>query len=431
MSMQEATGSLDLHRPYDRCVVSPFMSDTDKLAAVRAALPSLSAAIQLNTGSVGPIPAEVAVAMSELETYERDFGRAQIEYWHETVQRIDEARAGVAAVIGGELDEVALTHAATDGMNLGTWAIDWHHGGRAVATCHEHVGGVGPLYIVADRYGVDLGFAEFPGNATDDEILAEFDRLVTPGTKLVSFSHVLWTSGLVMPVRRIADLAHERGALVLVDGAQAAGAIPVNVRDLGVDMYAVPAQKWLLGPEGLGAMWVRQELLEDARLTFAGYSQFESSDSRGNRQLRSDARRFQGVGFHRPSIVGMARAIGWLTMFVGLEFVHRRGAEMAHRTIDLLARIDGVELLTPADRMAGLISFRIGGWEPQQAMYELQARTFCIIRTLPLVNALRISIGFWTTEDEVDRFLDGVRLLAAHTPESIPQRRTLTIVGQP
>ncbi|MCI0347569.1 MAG: aminotransferase class V-fold PLP-dependent enzyme, partial [Chloroflexi bacterium] len=254
-------------------MVSPFMSDADKLAAVRAAIPSLSAAIQLNAGSAGPMPAEAAAAMAELEAYERDFGRAQHEYHLESIQRMDEARAGVAAVLGGELDEVAITHATTDGMNLGTWSIDWRDGGRAVTTCHEHAGGVGPLYMVCDRHGVDLVFAEFAGDAPDDEIVERFDRLIVPGTRLVSLSHVLWTSGLVMPVRRIADLAHERGALVLVDGAQAAGAIPIDVRDLGADMYAIPAQKWLLGPEGLGALWIRRELFGRAASTFAGSTQ--------------------------------------------------------------------------------------------------------------------------------------------------------------
>jgi L-cysteine/cystine lyase len=117
-------------------------------------------------------------------------------------------------------------------------------------------------------------------------------------------------------------------------------------------------------------------------------------------------------------------------MFVGLEFVHRRGAEMAHRAADLLAGIDGVTLLTPRDRMAGLVSFQIAGWEPEQAKEELAARTFSILRTLPPVSALRISLGFWTTEDEIDRFVDGVRLLASHTPDTIPPRRSLTIVGQ-
>ena len=406
------------------------MSDADKLVAVRAAMPSLSAAIQLNTGSVGPIPTEVAAAMRELEDYERDFGRAQYEYFLDSLQRMDEARAAVAAVLGGDLAEVAITHSATDGMNLGTWAVDWRDGGVAVTTCHEHAGGVGPLYAVCDRFGVEVRHAEFAGDASDDEILDQFERLVTPGTKLVSLSHVLWTSGLVMPVERIATLAHERGALVIVDGAQAAGAIPVNVRDLGVDLYAIPAQKWLLGPEGLGALWARRELIPDLGATFAGYFSFASVDSRGNRELHDDARRFQVTNYHRPSVLGMARAIGWLTMFVGLEFVHRRGAAMARRAADLLAEIDGVTLLTPRDRMAGLVTFRVAGWTPEQAMEELGARTFCIIRTLPLVDALRISVGFWTTEEEMDRFVDGVRLLAAHTPETIPPRRTLTIVGQ-
>lgn len=405
------------------------MSDTDKLAAVRAALPSLTSAIQLNTGSAGPIPAEVAAAMAELEAYERDFGRAQHEYYVDSVQRMEEARAGVAAVLGGELDEIAITHATTDGMNLGTWSIDWTGGGRAVTTCHEHAGGVGPLYVIADRYGVDIGFAEFAGDASDDEIVAQFDRLVTPGTKLVSFSHVLWTTGLVMPVTRIAELAHARGALVLVDGAQAAGAISVSARDLGVDMYAIPAQKWLLGPEGMGALWVKRELFATVAPSFAGYFSFSSYDSRGNREVQPDARHFQVSNYHRPSVLGMARAIGWLTMYVGLEFAHRRGAAMAHRAADLLAGIQGVTLLTPRDRMAGLVSFRIDGWPAQAALDELSARTFAIARTLPMVDALRISVGFWTTEDELDLFLDGVRLLAAHTPETIPPRRTLTVIN--
>ena len=406
------------------------MIDTDKLAAVRAALPSLSAAIQLNTGSVGPMPTETAAAMQQLEEYERDFGRASADYWADFTQRLEEAKAGVAAVLGGDIDEVAITHAATDGMNQGTWAIDWKAGDRAVATCHEHPGGFGPLYMVCDRFGLDLQFAEFEVEASDDEIVAAMDALITPGTKLVSISHVLWTTGLVMPVRRIAELAHSRGALVLVDGAQSAGAIPVNVGDLDVDMYAIPGQKWLLGPEGLGALWIRREALPQLKSTYGGWATFASWDSRGNRTMNEDARRLQVAGFHRPSVTGLARSIGWLSMYVGLDFVYRRGSAMAHRAHELLASIDGVHVLTPGDRMAGLISFQIAGWEPQAALDELQARTFCVARTLPLVNALRISIGFWTTEAEIDTFLDGVRLLAAHTPESIPPRRTLTIVNQ-
>jgi len=404
------------------------MPDAEKLEAVRAALPSLAAGIQLNTGSVGPLPAEVAAAMAELEAYERNVGRASYDYYLEMLQRIDEARAAIATVIGGDIDEVALTHSTTDGMNVATWSIDWQRGDRAVASCHEHHGGVGPLYVVRDRLGVELAFAEFGVDASDDEIVAAFDRLIVPGTRLVSLSHVLWTTGLVMPVARIAALARERGAFVVVDGAQAVGAIPVSVRDLGVDMYAVPGQKWLLGPEGTGGFWLRRELIDRARPAFAGYFGFADFDSRGSYALQPDARRFQLAGFHRPSIVGLARSIGWLTMFVGVEFVHRRGTAMAARAADLLAGVDGVKVLTPRDRMATLVTFQIDGWPSEDALEELQSRTFSILRRVALVDALRISVGFWTTDDELEQLLDGVRLLASHPPGSLPPRRTLPIV---
>lgn len=406
------------------------MTDAEKLAAVRAALPALSAAIQLNTGSVGPMPAEVAAAMAEIEAYERDTGRAQLEYFLDTLQRIDEARAAVAAVLGGELDEVALTHATTDGLNLATWSLDWRAGDRAVTTTHEHAGALGPLYAIRERLGVQLGFADFDGAAPDDEIVSAFDRAIAAGARQVSFSHVLWTTGTVLPVARIAALARERGAVAVVDGAQAAGAIPVAVRDLGVPMYSVPAQKWLLGPEGMGALWVAREALPDAHSTFNSFLSWASYDSRGAYEPQPDARRFQVSNFHRPSVVGMARSIGWLTMFVGLEFVHRRVAAMAGRAHDSLSAIDGVTVLTPRDRLAGLVTFRIAGWEAKAALDELAARTFAIARTVPPLDALRISLGFWATEDEIERFAEGVRMLARHAPGTLPPRRMLTVVDR-
>lgn len=407
------------------------MPEAEKLAAVRAALPSLGAGIQLNTGSVGPLPAEAAAAMAELATYERDIGRADVSYYLDLLQRIDEARAAVAAVIGGDIDEVALTHATTDGMNLGSWSVDWSRGDVAVTTTHEHAGGLAPLYALRDRLGVDVRYADLDGAASEAEVMAAFDRAIVPGTRLVSFSHVLWTTGMVLPVERIAALAHDRGATVLVDGAQAIGAIPVRVPDLGVEMYSLSAQKWLLGPEGMGAFWVRRDHLESARSTFGGHFSMAAYDSRGSHTPFADARRFQVSPYYRPIVVGMARSIGWLTMFVGLDFVYRRGAAMARLAADRLAEIRGVTLLTPRDRMATLVSFRIAGWPAEAALDELAARTFAIARTLPLVDALRISVGFWTTEDELERFLDGVRLLAAHAPETIPPRRTLAMLGQP
>ena len=405
------------------------MADADKLAAVRAALPALASGIHLNTGSVGPMPAEVAAAMAELETYERDVGRAHVDYYLGLLERLAEARAGVAAVIGTDLDEIALTHATTDGLNIATQGLDWRPGDRAVTTTQEHAGALGPLYALRDRLGLDLAFADVADGGDDEHTIAAFDRAIVPGTRLVSLSHVLWSTGAILPVARIAALAHERGALVLVDGAQAAGAIPVAAGELGADAYSVPAQKWLLGPEGMGALWVARDAWDRIRPSFAGHFSFASYDSRGSGTWHPDARRFETAGYHRPSVVGMARAIGWLSMYVGLDFVHRRGPATARRAADELAAIPGVEVLTPRHRMATLVAFRIRGWTPDAALEELGARVFAIARTIPQLDALRISVGFFNSDEEIDRFVATVRLLAEHTPASLPPRRTLTILG--
>jgi L-cysteine/cystine lyase len=242
-------------------------------------------------------------------------------------------------------------------------------------------------------------------------------------------SHVLWATGRVLPIARIAELAHAQGAVLAVDGAQAAGAIPVDVTALGADLYAISAQKWLLGPEGMGALAVAHTARDRLAPSWGGHFTFESVDSAGTAVRWPDARAFESSNFHRPSIVGMARSIGWLSMFVGLDWVYERGAEMAAHAADRLAAIDGVEVVTPRDRMATLVAFRIAGWDAQAAFDELSARVFAVLRTVPLIDALRISVACFTTDAELDRFLGAVELLAAHTPDTIPPRRTLTILS--
>ena len=412
-------------------MVAPFLPDPEKLVAVRAALPALGAGIYLNTGSVGPLPAETAAAMAEMATWERDLGRAHVDAFEELLGRMGEARAGVAAVLGTDVSAVALTHSTTDAMNAAALAVDWRGGGRVVTTRHEHGGGLGPLYALRDRGIAELEIIDVGDDGDDARTLAAFDAAITPETRLVSVSHVTWTTGAVLPVAAIAELAHARGARLIVDGAQAAGAIPYRFDELGADFYALPAQKWLLGPEGMGALVVHPSLIERTVPGLGGWFSFERVDGAGPPVWWGDARRFESSGYHRPSVVGMARSIGWLSMFVGLDYVFGRGPALARATARRIAAIAGVTVLTPADRMATLVTFRIAGWSAQAALDELGARVFAIARTIPSLDALRVSIGFFSSEDELERLVDAVGSLAAHTPETMPPRRRLAILGEP
>ena len=408
----------------------PVASDDDRLVALRAALPALGAGIYLNTGTSGPLPAETAAAMAEQADYELTVGRGHIDGFTVFLQRLEEARAAAAAVATADVDDVALLHGTTDGMNAAVHGLDWRPGDRAVTTTHEHPGGLGPLLVVRDRYGVDLDLLDVGDGGDHAAIVAAFDRAIDERTRAVVLSHVLWSTGAVMPIRAIADLAHERGALVIVDGAQAIGAIPVDVAALGADAYAFPGQKWLMGPEGTGALIVPREARERIAPTASGYMIYERVDPDGTAVVWPTARRYETSNFHRPSVVGFARSIGWLSMFVGLPAIHERGARMARGAWDRLAAIDGVELVTPRDAMATLVSFRVRGWPAQAVMDELGARVFAIVRIVPLADAVRLSVGWFTTDEELDRVASTVALLAAHTPETVPPRRTLTILGE-
>ena len=404
--------------------------EAERLADVRANLPALAASIYLNTGSVGPLPAETAAAMAQAAERERTVGRGHQDDFFDFLQRMDEARSVAAAVLVADQDDIALEHSATDGMNVGLHGLDWAPGDRIVTTRHEHAAATAPLAVLRDRYGVDVDFLDLGDTLDEGGMLEAFDRAIDDRTRAIVISHVLWTTGAVMPVRAIADLAHARGALALVDGAQSAGAIPVDLEATGADLYAIPGQKWLLGPEGTGAVAVTRATRDRLAPSHASWFTYERLEADGSGQPWASGRRYDTVGFHRPSVLGFARSIGWLSMFVGLAWIHERGTRLAAWAHDRLSAIPGVEVLTPRDRMATLVTFRIAGWTPEDARVELGARVFAMTRTIPLLDALRISVGFFNSEEELERFFEAVELLAAHTPATIPPRRTLTLLGQ-
>jgi L-cysteine/cystine lyase len=403
------------------------MPDPEKVPAIRELLPATGAGIFLNAGTCGPIPSETQRAMDEQAARELAVGRAHPDQWQDALLRMEEARSAVAAVLVADPTDIALTHSTTDGMNLAVSSLPWAPGDRVLTTSHEHSGGLGPLWALRDRLGVVVTVVDVGDGGDPDGVVAAFARALDRPARAVVVSHVLWTTGAVMPVASLAALAREAGAVSIIDGAQSAGAIPVVLDELGVDAYAIPAQKWLLGPEGMGALWVRRELAEATTPSTAGYLAYARSGPAGG-TLHPGARRFEATGFHRPSVTGFARSLGWLSMYVGLPWAQARAAGLAVDAYDRLAAIPGVRMVSPRGRLGTLVAFQINGWPAAAAVEELSARALAIIRDLPAIDAVRISVGFWNTREELDRFAESVELLARHTPESIPPRRRLMVL---
>ncbi len=407
----------------DPTAPSPGSSDAERLAGLRAGLPATRAGIYLNTGTAGPLPAEAAAAMAEVAERELALGRATRESYEDLLERMDEARAVVAAVLGTDVDLVALTHSTTEGVNLALGTIDWRPGDRVVTTTLEHPGVTGPLALLRDRKGVEMVQAEV-GDGGDDgrTLVALRDAAVGGRTRAIVASHVAWSTGALLPAAAIAGLAREVGAVSILDGAQSAGAIPLAVDDIGADFYAVSGQKWLLGPEGTGALVVRRGIVAEVLPPVGGVFAGSTPYAVGREALWPDARRFETAGFHKPSIVGLARSAGWLSMFVGLPWAHGRAARLARAVAERLAGTPGVELVTPRGSTATLVSFRVAGWTGDEVAEALGRRVHAIVRSIPGLDAVRLSVAFFTTDDELRRVLDGVAEIAVHSPETLPSR---------
>lgn len=380
------------------------MPDAEKLAAVREALPALVAGIYLNTASVGPLPAEVAAAMDEYAARELRTGRGHPDDIEAGIERIAEARAGVAAILATDVEAVRLTHGAAEGIRLAIEALDWQPGDRLLTSSDETADVAAEVAAVAGRRHVAVDRVELPATGGADATATAFADALGPRTRLVVTSHVLPTTGARLPIEAIATAAHDHGASLVVDGSRAVGAIPVAVDEIGADGYAVAGETWLLGPEGTGALWLGGPLLE----------RVGANES----------------GFHKPSVVGFARSCGWLSMYVGLPWVVERGTSLAADAAARLAAIDGVTVLTPSDALATIVTFRIRSWPAGDALRELGSRVFAIAAAVPGLEAIRISVGFFTSEAELERFASAVELLAAHTPDTLPPKPRLTVIGQ-
>jgi L-cysteine/cystine lyase len=355
------------------------------LDEARAQFPVLDRYAYLNAGSSGPLPwAAVEAARTRLE---RDLteGRSGKAYMGDVFELRERVRGGVAAVLGTSAGLVALTESTTRGCQVVLAGLGLDADDEIVTTDQEHFGLLGALHAGGARVVVT--------EADEDALLSA----VTPRTRLIAVSHVLWTTG-----RRL-DLARLRrpdGPPLLVDGAQSAGAIAVDLAGAdfyGADFYTVSAQKWLCGPDPSGALFVR----DPERLRVALPSMFspQSHEADGSFVAKDGAARFDSGWIGAPSLAGLEAALG-----VHPDWRYEGGATAAARCRELLAPL--VDVVTPPDQ-SRLVSFRPPG-DPTELVAALAERGV-IVRELPGLDLVRASCGWWTSEDDLQRLADGLR----------------------
>lgn len=338
----------------------------------RAAYPVLERIAYLNAGSAGPLARATVDALVDGRRRDLEAGRSGQQYIDAMLAARERVRAALAAEIGVPAANLALTSSTTESCSIVLAGLDLRPGDEVVTTTDEHFGLLGALHASGARVVV----------APPDAVL----DAVTPRTRLLALSHVLWTTGRILP---LAALKEASGLPMLVDGAQSVGAIPVDAAPF--DWYTVSAQKWLCGPEPTGALYVSEPgALRVAAPTMFSQAGFEAD---GSFEPKEGAARFDSGWIPTSTLAGLEAALA-----VHPEWRFERAAVMAARCRELLAERYEV---VPGD--ATLVSFR---WEGDAA--EAARRAFergVAIRDVPKTGLLRVSCGYWTSDEDLEALL--------------------------
>ena len=347
--------------------------------------------VYFNTGSLGPTPLPVldrtVAAWKELERNPVLHG-----YSHAT-RAMDEVRAKAAAFVRCKTEELVLTRCTTEGMNWVAQGLTWSAGDRVLTTDQEHPGGRVCWDYVARRHGVTIDVVAIPPGGIDaGTIIDRVAAKITPRTRVFSFAHLLSSTGLRMPVAELSALARSRGCIAVVDGAQAVGAIDVDVKALGCHAYATSGHKWLLGPKGAGWLYLSEELgtTIDPIALQSGRASYSDSSGVGN----------------IPGVLGLGAAIDYISA-IGIGRVEAYNLALRNRLYEALAQVWRLRVVSaPASPLASpLLTFALPERITTKAMYQrLLDKHHVVVKMVPAqwLNGHRISTHLFNTERDVD-----------------------------
>jgi selenocysteine lyase/cysteine desulfurase len=392
-------------------------SDADRFAEARRHFLFPPDVAYFNTGTLGASPREVVDAITgglrRLESdlaswdYARQDGEPLTGY-----QELPDVRAAVGALVNAPASEIALTQNATMGMNFLAGGLDLQSGDEVVTTDQEHVGGISPWRLAARRRGVVVkelpllpAVAGPPGASRVKNVIDLFAAALSPRTRVLMVSHVTSSLGIRLPVRELCALAHQRGALAFVDGAQAVGQIQVDLPALGCDGYVASPHKWLLAPKGTGFLYVKKSVQDRLWTTLASRA-FEDRDKGAFRFMQ------YGTG-SVPVVEGLVAALRFVDG-LGLARIERWDAMLTRRLREGLARIPRARLASPADPQlaAAITTFGVEG-VPARALQDALWRRRIRVRAQRNDAGVRLSAHLYNSPAEIDAVLE---IVAAQRP---------------
>jgi len=382
--------------------------------------PILKDVIYMDSASTSLTPEPVLDFMLKYyREYNANVGRGVHRLSQMAQQRYSDAHKKVARFIGATGGNLIFTRNTTESINMVAYGLRWRRGDKVVTTLAEHHSNFLP-WLRLRKDGVDLEFVKPENSGTFD--VADFERAIDAGTRLVTVAHMTNVLGTVLPIKEISEICQDNGAMLLIDGAQSVPHFPTNVKDLGCDFLCFSGHK-MLGPKGTGVLWTKQNI----EPLLVGGGMVEDVSAEGFESKKG----YEGFEAGTPHIsggIGLGRAVDYLVE-VGMEEVKAHEARLAGRLLDGLQEIDGLEVNGPPDcrDRGSIVSFNVKGLMPHDVALMLDHAANIMVRSghhccIPLMKHLglkdgtvRASLYLYNTEEEVERLLGTIEDIAKMT----------------
>jgi len=388
------------------------VSDNNNLNKINTDFSAAQRISYMNTGTVGLMPDPVLEKLFGFVRWYNEYGPALPEARERKRNELAEAQNSLAKFLKAEQDEVEFMPDTTSGMNAVISALPLQEDDQVLVTDIEHYAGRVPWAYMADRKGLDVKVLSCidRGYLTLDDILAA----VEDRTRVISISHVSFTTGGRTDLKQLGDYAEEEDIFLLVDGAQSAGALDLDAESMNCDAFAFPGYKWCLGPEGTGGLYINSRVHDYIEPEIIALGGAEEKDLDGNYTLKNGAELFglstEGV----IDILGLGYSLSYLNE-LGMDRVQAKIKRLTDSLIDQLVQLPGIKIITPGDfsHRAGLVSFEVDGLDADELKNKVDDMFAegVHVRTVPRPVAIRASLHIYNDESDIDRF---VKLIEKH-----------------
>ncbi|MQG73276.1 MAG: aminotransferase class V-fold PLP-dependent enzyme [SAR202 cluster bacterium] len=383
--------------------------------SIRSQIPASERTVYLNSGWSGPSPDIVNDAIIQRLQLENQEGPTSPDVMANKVIIKQELLRVVASLFNVTEQELFLTQNTTEGINIVLNGLSWEQGDEVVVCDIEHPSVLIPSYYLQSR-GAVVRMAHVEPQFSQDQILEEISSALTKKTRLVFVSHIQYTSGLKMPIKALAGLLRERGILLLVDGAQGSGHLEVDFRGLGVDFYATTGHKWLLGPEGVGFLFIREGLINQVRPMYVSSHAVADYDLQGNYSPnRSQMDKFGLTTSSTALYAGSLEAVRFMRG-IGLDNVEKHNLSLARMVRGALTEIPNVHVFSPSqvDRSSALVSFKVSGVDSTRLVEKMWHEERIVARSISEFSAVRLSLHCFNTQEDLDTVVAYISKSARH-----------------